>query len=47
MIFPHDLKITWFGISAIVVGIGIAYWLHNSVEPWVIETVCRELIECK
>jgi len=44
MIFDNDLKITWFGISAIVTGVLLAYWLKINVEPWAVEVLCRELI---
>jgi len=42
--FEDGLKITWMGVSAIVVGIGLFLLLKYKVELWVIETVCRELV---
>jgi hypothetical protein len=41
-----NIHITWFGVSAIVSGLIFFYVLKTHIEPWAIETVCRELIRC-
>jgi len=39
-------RLTWFGISAIVAGVLLYLVLKYQVEPWVVETLCRELVRC-
>ena len=41
------IRLSWFGVSAIVSGLICFYVLKYHIEPWVIETVCRELINCE
>lgn len=39
-------KITWVGVGAIATGISLFYLVKYKINPWVIETVCRELVRC-
>lgn len=38
----------WLGklIVAILIGLCIFAAIKNFIEPWVIETICRELVRC-
>lgn len=44
--FDEGPKLTWFGVSAIAAGIGLFLLIKYKIEPWVVETVCRELMRC-
>ena len=35
-----------FWIVFTVVGVLTYWWLEYRLEPWVIETLCRELVRC-
>lgn len=39
-------KLTWLGVTAFAFGILLALFLIYGVEPWVVETLCRELLRC-
>ena len=42
-----DVKLSWFGVTAIVFGLFFFWLITEYIEPWVIETTCRELFKCK
>lgn len=44
--FNDGPKLTWFGAVAIASGIGFFLLIEYKIAPWVIETVCRELLRC-
>lgn len=39
-------KLSWFGVTAIASGIALFLLFKFKIEPFVIETVCRELLRC-
>ncbi len=43
----ENIRITWFGVSAVVSGLLFYALIDSVIEPWVIETFCRELLKCE
>jgi hypothetical protein len=42
----EEPKVTLFFVSAVAFGIGVFILIKDHIHPWVVETLCREILKC-